>query len=744
MLVLTRPIHFPANQTELQLHTDESSELKAAHLHHLYVVLRERTTPFEEQCAAWYGMFKLVAGCKMLPKVSVKGLALAFAKACGMDLFALTKQCLDNMHPNPVNAVVKSIELSEALATNTLAARALKKGVGSIGAWSIGAAEADAATKLEAAAACFVAATTAAAAAMEEQVRAASLESAAELEECTLALAAATAAAAELEAQQGVLAAAEDYEGADALAFELDLLLSVQKRATADLHSAEAKAAEARPAAWEGAMASQRALLSAAADEATAGLCALSRGARSEAEEKAEERAAAAELEYLRDYRAEHTSDAKIVSDLRARVEAEVAATERACAVLASGHVAAAFEALMAKLAAAEVAVRNAQGFKALAAAAATAAGLEGEVVARSAALAEARAGVERQKGRHAADLVRVASAEAELEKQDGALAADESRLAAAADARRTEAAARAGARVCAEVGALFGAAAAACVAALAEAVVGVAAAEAAAAEAQATVHATSARHAALRSEVSGAAEQVLRLEAAKTTAVGSKDFKAAGSLAKEATALAERAAAAEAEAAELGSQLVELHAAASAAVAAVAGAERSRLRALRRRAEQLAEAAHRLESTGGGGVVGDLRRAAAAAVCVELDLVLLAEADLRSRLGVKDPAAESTPGATSASRHADTLEQIDGAETAGKPREAQSPTACPSLPLVSANSLQDDQPTNYPQPRGSNPRPLRGSASVGALPARYTHFCICACPCSACCGFGSLLWGEY
>jgi len=31
-----------------------------------------------------------------------------------------------------------------------------------------------------------------------------------------------------------------------------------------------------------------------------------------------------------------------------------------------------------------------------------------------------------------------------------------------------------------------------------------------------------------------------------------------------------------------------------------------------------------------------------------------------------------------------------------------------------------------------------------GALPARYTHSCICACPCSACCGFCSLLWGEY
>ena len=33
---------------------------------------------------------------------------------------------------------------------------------------------------------------------------------------------------------------------------------------------------------------------------------------------------------------------------------------------------------------------------------------------------------------------------------------------------------------------------------------------------------------------------------------------------------------------------------------------------------------------------------------------------------------------------------------------------------------------------------------SGGALPARYTHFCICACPCSACYGFGSLLWGGY
>jgi hypothetical protein len=44
---------------------------------------------------------------------------------------------------------------------------------------------------------------------------------------------------------------------------------------------------------------------------------------------------------------------------------------------------------------------------------------------------------------------------------------------------------------------------------------------------------------------------------------------------------------------------------------------------------------------------------------------------------------------------------------------ESQSPTACPSLPLVSANSLRDDQPTNYAQPRGSSPRPLRGSASV-------------------------------
>jgi hypothetical protein len=31
-----------------------------------------------------------------------------------------------------------------------------------------------------------------------------------------------------------------------------------------------------------------------------------------------------------------------------------------------------------------------------------------------------------------------------------------------------------------------------------------------------------------------------------------------------------------------------------------------------------------------------------------------------------------------------------------------------------------------------------------GALPARQTHCCVCACPCSACCRFGSLLWGEY
>ena len=38
--------------------------------------------------------------------------------------------------------------------------------------------------------------------------------------------------------------------------------------------------------------------------------------------------------------------------------------------------------------------------------------------------------------------------------------------------------------------------------------------------------------------------------------------------------------------------------------------------------------------------------------------------------------------------------------------------------------------------------RPM--SKPGGALPARYTHCCICACPCSACCGFGSLLWGEY
>jgi hypothetical protein len=30
-----------------------------------------------------------------------------------------------------------------------------------------------------------------------------------------------------------------------------------------------------------------------------------------------------------------------------------------------------------------------------------------------------------------------------------------------------------------------------------------------------------------------------------------------------------------------------------------------------------------------------------------------------------------------------------------------------------------------------------------GAHPARYTHCCICACPSSACCGFGSLLWGS-
>ena len=46
-------------------------------------------------------------------------------------------------------------------------------------------------------------------------------------------------------------------------------------------------------------------------------------------------------------------------------------------------------------------------------------------------------------------------------------------------------------------------------------------------------------------------------------------------------------------------------------------------------------------------------------------------------------------------------------------PRTAQSPTACPSLPLVSANSLQDDQPTNFPQPRGPTQRPSRGRASV-------------------------------
>ena len=38
--------------------------------------------------------------------------------------------------------------------------------------------------------------------------------------------------------------------------------------------------------------------------------------------------------------------------------------------------------------------------------------------------------------------------------------------------------------------------------------------------------------------------------------------------------------------------------------------------------------------------------------------------------------------------------------------------------------------------------RPM--SKPGGALPARYTHCCICACPCSACCGFFSLLWGEY
>jgi len=38
--------------------------------------------------------------------------------------------------------------------------------------------------------------------------------------------------------------------------------------------------------------------------------------------------------------------------------------------------------------------------------------------------------------------------------------------------------------------------------------------------------------------------------------------------------------------------------------------------------------------------------------------------------------------------------------------------------------------------------RPM--SKPGGALPARYIHCCICARPCSACCGFGSLLWGEY
>ena len=34
--------------------------------------------------------------------------------------------------------------------------------------------------------------------------------------------------------------------------------------------------------------------------------------------------------------------------------------------------------------------------------------------------------------------------------------------------------------------------------------------------------------------------------------------------------------------------------------------------------------------------------------------------------------------------------------------------------------------------------RPM--SKPGGALPARYTHCCICACPCSVCCGFCSLL----
>jgi hypothetical protein len=38
--------------------------------------------------------------------------------------------------------------------------------------------------------------------------------------------------------------------------------------------------------------------------------------------------------------------------------------------------------------------------------------------------------------------------------------------------------------------------------------------------------------------------------------------------------------------------------------------------------------------------------------------------------------------------------------------------------------------------------RPM--SKPEGALPARYTHCFICACPCSACCGFCCLLWEEY
>jgi hypothetical protein len=54
-------------------------------------------------------------------------------------------------------------------------------------------------------------------------------------------------------------------------------------------------------------------------------------------------------------------------------------------------------------------------------------------------------------------------------------------------------------------------------------------------------------------------------------------------------------------------------------------------------------------------------------------------------------------------------------------------------LPVFKKNTL-----TQLPQ----LPKPPRQAAATTC--ARYKHCCFCACPCSVCCEFGSLLWGEY